>query len=322
MTGELVLVTGISGYVASHVADQLLKAGYKVRGTVRSLKNEAKVKPLRALGDIELVEADLLDASCWKDIVKDCHVVMHVASPFPMANPQHEDDILKPAIDGTLNVLKACVDTSVQRVVVTSSTAAQIGSVRKNEYTYTESDWGDSNTAFIYVKSKILAEKAAWDFVEKKKKNNENVFELVVVNPSLVYGPLLLDITGTSLDMFLALFNEKLEKIKEKYFPMCDVRDVGLAHVKAGFLPQAAGRRISVISDTKFLSMKYCADVVRKNFPQYKLATEEEPDDSNGKTAQTDDSNLRVLLGITPTDFEKTIIDMTKSLREKGFLKK
>ena len=164
------------------------------------------------MGDIELVEADLLDASCWKDVVKDCQVVMHVASPFPMANPQHEDDILKPAIIGTLNVLKACVGTSVRRVVVTSSTAAQTGSVRKNEYMYTESDWGDSNTGFVYVKSKVLAEKAAWDFVEEKKKNNEPVFELAVVNPSLVFGPLLLNITGTSLDIFLGLFNEKLEK--------------------------------------------------------------------------------------------------------------
>lgn len=319
---QLVLVTGVSGYVASHVADQLLKAGYKVRGTVRSLKNEARVKPVRALGPIELVEADLLDPDCWKNIVKDCHVVMHVASPFPIANPNHEDEILKPAVDGTLNVLKACVGTKVKRVVVTSSEAAVMGAIPKNDYTYSEKDWGDSNTDFTYVKSKILAEKAAWDFVAEKKKRNEPVFELAVVNPSLVFGPMILDATGTSLDTFIGLFNEKLEKIMEYYLPMCDVRDVGLAHVRAGFLPEAAGKRFIIVSEKKFISLKQCADIVRKHFPQYNLPTEEEPGYGLGKTAQTDDSNLRNILCIKPTNFEKTIIDMTNSLVQKGLIKK
>ena len=108
-----------------------------------------------------------------------------------MANPHHEDDLLKPAVNGTLNVLKACVDTRVKRVVVTSSEAAVMGALVKNDYTYSEKDWGDSNTAYTYVKSKTLAEKAAWDFVEEKKKKNESCFELAVVNPSLVFGLLL-----------------------------------------------------------------------------------------------------------------------------------
>jgi nucleoside-diphosphate-sugar epimerase len=103
---------------------------------------------------------------------------------------------------------------------------------------------------------------------------------------------------------------------------MCDVRDVGLAHVRAAFMPEAAGKRFIVVSEKKFMSLKQCADIVRKHFPQYKLPTEEEPGNGLGKSAQTDDSNLKNILCIKPTGFEKTIIDMTNSLVEKGFIKK
>jgi nucleoside-diphosphate-sugar epimerase len=239
-----------------------------------------------------------------------------------MTTPQHEDEIIKPAVNGTLNVFKGCLNTKVKRVVVTSSEVAAIGALVKKDYTYSEKDWGDSNTDRPYVKSKILAEKAAWDFIEEKKKKKEPCFELAVVNPSLVFGPLLLDTTGTSLDMFIGLFSEKLEKIKENYLPMCDVRDVALAHVRAAFMPEAAGKRFIVVSEKKFISMKQCADIARKYFPQYKLPTEEEPGNGLGKYAQTDNSNLRNILGINPIDFDKTIIDMTNSLIEKGFFLK
>lgn len=145
---ELVLVTGASGYIATHIVKQLLEAGYRVRGTVRSVKDEKKVAPLRKLcpnakHEVELVEADLNKEEGWLEAVNGCTYVLHTASPFPNTAPKHEDDLIKPAVNGTLFVLRACAgDTStVRRVVLTSSVAAIAGDNFSDGYTYTEKDW-------------------------------------------------------------------------------------------------------------------------------------------------------------------------------------
>lgn len=133
---DMILVTGASGYIATHIVKQLLDKGYRVRGTVRSLKNEKKVAPLRSLSDkakarfeIELVEADLIDEKSWLAAVNGCTYVIHTASPFPTGVPRDENELVRPAVDGTLNVLRACVQdgSRVKRVVLTSSTAAVTG---------------------------------------------------------------------------------------------------------------------------------------------------------------------------------------------------
>ena len=168
---QLILVTGASGYIATHVVQQLQQQGYRVRGTVRSLQNATKVAPLRELCPgskypIELVEADLMKPDSWPLAVKDCHYVMHVASPFPADNPRHEDDLIKPAVDGTLNVLRACQDAgTVKRVVLTSSVASVARTDTASKAVKTEADWTDTNNMkCAYAKSKTLAEKAAWDY--------------------------------------------------------------------------------------------------------------------------------------------------------------
>nr|XP_006823935.1 PREDICTED: bifunctional dihydroflavonol 4-reductase/flavanone 4-reductase-like [Saccoglossus kowalevskii] len=173
---QLVLVTGASGYIASHVVQQLLKNGYRVRGTVRSKKNATKVQHLLNLcpdaqHELELVEADLLDVESWKPAVDGCSHVIHVASPFPSEAPKHEDEIIKPALEGTLNVLKACQNAgTVKRVVVTSSIAAVSGGFTgESNVVFSEKDWPNVDTIGTYEKSKTLAEKAAWDFVDKLK---------------------------------------------------------------------------------------------------------------------------------------------------------
>ena len=169
-----------------------------------------------------------MNADSWPNAVKDIDIVLHVASPFPMGEPEDEQLVIKPAVEGTLNVMKACVGTKVKRVVVTSSCYAVFGEAMEPKL-YTESDWGDlSICKSAYCKSKILAEKAAWDFVEEKKKNNEACYELAVVNPSLVFGPILSKVYGTSCEYFLQTFKNKTEPVPGMALPCCDVRDVAL----------------------------------------------------------------------------------------------
>lgn len=141
------LVTGASGYIALHVVDQLLKEGHFVRGTVRSVKDEKKTEPIRNLanntkGKLELVEADLMDANSWTKAVENIDYILHVASPFPLATPKTEDEVIKPAVEGTLNVLNAALGTSVKRVIVTSSGLTVFGYDWEDK-TYSEKDWAD-----------------------------------------------------------------------------------------------------------------------------------------------------------------------------------
>ena len=159
---ERVLVTGASGYIAAHIVKLLLESGYRVRGTVRDLKNTKKVAPLKALAssttchELELCEADLLDANSWPNAVRECSYVIHTASPFPSEIPSDESLICGPAVDGTLNVLKACVlqdnQAMVKRVVLTSSVAAIAGDVFGNGRIYNENDWPDIKKLNPYPK--------------------------------------------------------------------------------------------------------------------------------------------------------------------------
>ena len=191
----LVLVTGASGYIATHIIKQLQTQGKcRVRGTVRSLKNEDKVKELKGLvpdytHPLELVEAELNDEECWKAAVQGCTFVYHVASPFPLGNPRDENELIVPAVNGTVNVLKACVEAgTVKRVVVTSSCI--VVTHHDDSHVLTEKDWTPEENTSAYTKSKIRAERAAWEFVEKLE--DEKKFELAVVNPSAVVGPFLI----------------------------------------------------------------------------------------------------------------------------------
>lgn len=189
---DLILVTGASGYIATHIISQLSAKGYRVRGTVRSLKDEKKLAPLRNLSrncryPIELVEADLLNEASWLKAVNGCTYVLHTASPFPSEVPENEDVVIKPALNGTLFVLRACAQegSMVKRVVLTSSIAAVAGDNYTQGYTYSEADWPQGVTD-PYIKSKTMAERAAWEFVKERESKGLWCFELAVVNPGFV----------------------------------------------------------------------------------------------------------------------------------------
>ena len=341
---ELVLVSGASGFVACHVVQQLQQAGYRVRGTVRSLKNEAKVKPIRELcpeaaHPIELVEADLLDADSWPKAVEGCTYVVHTASPFPSENPKHEDELIKPAVEGTLNVLRAAKDAkTIKRVVLTSSMVSVFGAGNgKDGVTYSEKDFPDVKkdpTVDAYSKSKSMAERAAWDFVKFAN------FDLAVINPGFIIGPIL---SGggdaTSVVLIRRLLQKEMPMLPKINMPCIDVRDVARAHVIAMTLPEAGGQRHCLVQDG--LWFKEISKILEKEFRSqgYSLPMSEAPYvalwfvarfDKQARMAMPfvnakpnyDNTRLRTVLKIDPIPMEKSAVDMAYSAIERGFIKK
>ena len=243
----LVLVTGATGYIAGHCIRELLEHGYRVRGTVRSLRDAGKTEHLRTMasalgGSLELVEANLSSDAGWPEAVAGCTFVQHVASPFPPEVPKDENELIRPAVDGALRVLKACAAAgTVKRVVMTSSVAAVAMGHPPDEKVRTEADWSNPDQCDPYPKSKTLAEKAAWDFV--KSLPTERRFELAVINPGFVLGPLLNADQGTSGELIRKLMVRDMPACPEIGFAPVDVRDVATAHRLAMELPNAAGNR-------------------------------------------------------------------------------
>jgi nucleoside-diphosphate-sugar epimerase len=253
-----VLVTGISGYIGSWVTLRALESGkYLVRGTVRNAKDEDKLKILKEAfkdryEEIELVQATLTDQDSIDKAVEGCEYVLHVASPFPLESPKDENEVIGPAVDGTEGIMKACHKHKVKRVVVTSSCAAiadyTLGDVEINEEHWPEITKDQSP----YFKSKIYAEKAAWDYIEKLPE--EEKFELSTINPGFVVGPLLAKMGGTSVEVVSQCLTGKMPGIPACYTQIIDVRDVADAHIRA--LESEPYKRYALSTETvKFLAV-------------------------------------------------------------------
>jgi len=223
---ERVLVTGASGYIARHVVAELRTHGYAVRGTAR--------RPVEGMDDV--VTADLTRDEGWAAAVDGCSAVLHVASPFPEGVPKSDDELVRPAVDGTLRVLRAAKNAGVRRVVMTSSIAA-VSSGLTGAAVRTEADWSDVDRSPAYPKSKTLAERAAWEFAR------ESGLELVAVNPGMVLGPLHAPTVGTSVQIIHRLMTRDLPASPKMGFAVVDVRDVAVAHRLALETPEAAGNR-------------------------------------------------------------------------------
>jgi len=244
----LVLVTGATGYIAGHCIRDLLEHGYRVRGTVRSLSDPTKTEHLRRIatalgGSLELVEANLTSDRGWQEAVAGCTYVQHVASPFPAEVPKDENELIRPAVDGATRVLRACsASGTVKRVVMTSSVAAvAFGHTDGSNQVRTEADWSKAENCDPYPKSKTLAERAAWDLVSGLPSKQR--FELAVINPGFVLGPLLNNDQGTSVEVIRKLMVRDMPACPEIGFASVDVRDVAIAHRLAMERPEAAGNR-------------------------------------------------------------------------------
>ncbi len=244
MSDEFVLVTGGSGFLGLHCIAALLREGYQVRTTVRSL---AVVDEVRAAvseagvdaSGLEFAPADLTQDKGWIEAVAGCDYVLHTASPFPMGAPAHEDELLGPAVGGVERVLGAAVDAGVRRVVLTSSAAAVAYGVPLRDRPFTEADWSDPTGPIdAYAKSKTLAERRAWELVAGTGT------ELVSVNPVLILGPLLGRRPGTSLQIVQRLLRGAYPALPRLSFGVVDVRDVADLHVLALRSPEAAGQRL------------------------------------------------------------------------------
>ncbi|MBZ9753907.1 aldehyde reductase [Mesorhizobium sp. ESP6-5] len=283
MGGELVLVTGGSGFLGAHCILALLKAGYRVRTTVRAAKREADVIAMLEAGGgepgdrLSFAIADLMSDAGWPDAVAGCDYVLHVASPFPPGAPKHEDDLIIPAREGALRVLRAARDAGVKRVVLTSSFAAiGYGKMPPGGRPFTEESWTDPTTKVsAYVKSKTLAERAAWDFIAAEG----GKLELAVVNPVGIFGPVLGSDHSTSTEFVQRMMNGAMPGLPRLSFGVVDARDVADLHVRAMTNPAASGERFLAVAGD-FMTVREIAQTVKTRLgaAASRVTTRELPD--------------------------------------------
>jgi nucleoside-diphosphate-sugar epimerase len=261
------LVTGGSGFIGSHCILQLLAAGHRVRTTVRSPRREGDVRAMLKQGGadpgdrLSFAVADLEKDAGWAEAVAGCEYVLHVASPFPANIPRHEDEVIVPAREGALRVLRASRDAGVKRVVLTSSFAAIGYGHALQEAPFDETRWTnlDGDDVRPYVKSKTLAERAAWEFIAREGGG----LELSVVNPVGVFGPVLGPDYSTSILMVQRLMDGAIPGCPRIHFGVVDVRDVADLHVRAMTHPAARGERFLAVAGD-FMSMHDMARVLKR----------------------------------------------------------
>ena len=334
-----VLVTGASGFIGSHCVVQLLQAGYAVRGTLR---DPAREDPLRQAlanhtdtdGRLEFVIADLVRDEGWDQAARDCDFVLHVASPYPPEPPKHEDELIVPAREGTLRVLRAAANSGARRVVLTSSLAAIIAGHEDDHKTFDENDWTNlEREKRAYHRSKTLAERAAWEFV-----NDTRDIELTVINPGGVLGPSVDGKTfSTSGELVRLLMAREVPGTLQFKVQLVDVRDVATAHVKAMASKAAAGRRYIAVSDGRWA--RDIAQVLENEFADrgYQIPTRQIPNfmvrllamfngtikyvvDDLGQDYAVSTERIESELNWKGRDPDETIIQTAESMIEHGIV--
>ncbi len=336
-----VLVTGGSGFIGSHALLQLLAAGHQVRATVRDLRRVGDVRAMLKEGGVEpgkrvsFFAADLRNDAGWAEAVAGCDYVLHMASPFPSDVPAHDDELIIPAREGTLRVLRAARGAGVKRVVLTSSFAAIGYGQPPRPAPFDETQWTDATAdVAAYVKSKTLAERAAWDFIA-----NGGGPELSVINPVGVLGPVLGADFSSSILLVKRMMDGGMPGCPRLYFGLVDVRDVADLHIRAMTHPAANGERFLAAAGD-FMSLLDIAVVLRRRMGSAakRVPTKELPNwmvriaairspavksilPELGKQKNGTGEKARRVLGWSPRSNEECIVATAESLVRLGLLK-
>ena len=329
-----VLLTGISGYIGLHCAAELLKKGYFVRGSLRNLdKIDSVVKAIKneidPFKNLEFCKLDLLKDEGWDDAMAGCDFVLHVASPYITTEPKEASILIKPALEGTKRALHAAKKAGVKRIVITSSVISMLGNANES-ININESSWTNVDAANVssYGKSKTLAEKSAWDFIENQEGTN---LELTVVNPGPVFGPPLNgNLDGASMKMFKEMMCGKMPMLPQSSINMSDVRDIATIHVLALESPSANGRRFIVTSEKPY-KFQEIAQILKDNgykkvstklapnfllnFMSYFVSDIRAMRPFIGKTYTADVSPAIEIFNWQPIEFKKTILDTANSIK-------
>ena len=333
-----VLLTGITGFIAKRIALDLLNGGYSVRGSLRSEKRAEEVRAaLRphlsdkgALDRLSFVELDLARDEGWSGAMEGIDMVLHTASPFPMAQPKEEDEVVRPAVDGALRALRAAQAAGVTRFVITSSMAAVMYKDISEGHRVDENDWSeaDHSTMTPYAKSKLLAEKAAWDFAAE-----HGEMQLTAINPGLVAGAPVDRRWGTSLGIIEQMVTGKLPAIPNFGLPVVDILDVSAAHIRALERDECVGRRF-VLAE-RYMMAPEIADVLKAAFPEAKVPKFRAPKwmvrlmapfDSNARSVlpivdlelEIDNARTREIMGIDFIPAEESIREAGRAVLAKG----
>jgi dihydroflavonol-4-reductase len=335
-----ILVTGANGFIGLHTVLHFLKRGYNLCATVRTQEQGEKVRQTLAkhadTSKLEFILADLTKDEGWDQAVAGCDFVLHVASPFPSEAPKDENELILPAREGTLRVLRAAQKGGVKRVVLVSSVVAVTAGHEREDRTFDESDWTNTaKTDYAYAKSKTLAEQAAWEFIQSAE--NQNGLELVSVNPSNVFGPVLDNRHHTSTEWFLTLLRHEIPGLTRTQLNLVDVRDLVEMIEKAMITPEAAGKRF--IANGASIQLQEFALLLDRNFASrgYRVPTRIFPDwlvrffaiftpktkpvvDTLGWTYSISTERARSVLGWQPRPYEGTVLEMAESMIEKGMV--
>lgn len=343
MSEQNILVTGGSGFIAGHCILQLLKQGHRVRSTIRSLAKEAAVRAvLEEAGMVDgdrlsFFAADLLTDQGWAEAVSGVNIVLHIASPVQPGHVENEDDVIVPAREGTLRVLRAARDAGVKRVVLTSAFHAVSWGHPHSAHTFTEDDWTILNGPGIdaYSKSKTLAERAAWDFIAAEGGS----MELTTMLPVAVMGPVLgKDISGAN-HVIQRMLDGAMPALPKLFIPVVDVRDVANAHILAMTAADAAGERL-LLSNGPALAMKEIAAIIKtelgeraahvpsRSIPNFVLRIAAlfkaelrsfVPD--LGYAKKTSNEKARRILAWTPRTPQQAVVAAARSMLEKDLIK-
>jgi dihydroflavonol-4-reductase len=339
-TSTKILVTGANGFIGLHTVLHFLKRGYNLCATVRTQKQGEKVRQTIAkhtdTHKLEFTYADLTRDENWDQAAAGCDFVLHLASPFPTEAPKDENELIIPAREGTLRVLRTAQNAGAKRVVLVSSVAAILGGHERENRAFNESDWTDiPKTNYAYAKSKTLAEQAAWEFI--KSAENKNGMELVSVNPSNVFGPVLDNRRHTSTEWFGTLLRREIPGLTRTQLNLVDVRDLVEMIEKAMLTPEAAGKRF--LTNGASIPLQEFALILDRNFASrgYRVPTRVLPDwmvrffaifvpktkpvvDTLGWNYSLSTEQARSVLGWQARPYEGTIVEMAQSMIEQGMV--